>query len=194
MYSRLPWLLDKTGVIASTLDTLCHTDYGEHCVVVYPDIECFREVYSEYTRIRIEEEDEIVMLFPFYETTDSMRKVLRRKGIDTSRCEQQGLIYIMDSFKAFVGFQDELDSFLKKAVTHALLAGRKGVSVIADRGSTYLVDRVGQITAYSKPIPSTPEMKVKGFCSYHQADYERLTDKQKEALFTKKYTPILIKY
>jgi hypothetical protein len=45
-------------------------------MIVYPNLTLLRELYSHYTHKQIEDNNEIVLINPFYETADSVRQVL----------------------------------------------------------------------------------------------------------------------
>ena len=45
-------------------------------MIIYPDLDTLRELYSNYIHKQIEESNETVLVNPFYETTNSGRQVL----------------------------------------------------------------------------------------------------------------------
>ena len=49
---------------------------GLHCLIIYNDLITLREFYSYYTQRQIEEKNEMVLINPFYETTDVVRETL----------------------------------------------------------------------------------------------------------------------
>jgi len=55
---------------------LSKEEYGIHCMIIYPDLTTLREFYSCYIKKQIEENNEVVLFTPFYETTDSVRQIL----------------------------------------------------------------------------------------------------------------------
>ena len=61
---------------ANASNTISESDYGIHTLVVYEDLEILREFYSQYVKKGIEERNEVIQLAPFYETEDSVRKIL----------------------------------------------------------------------------------------------------------------------
>jgi hypothetical protein len=154
-----------TGSYNDILDHLTHAEYGTHSILVYPNIETLRETYSRYVKIQLEDNNEIVLILPYYETADKVRKTLSegivniadRNGndadavndtknnsiIDVARHEKEGSLIIMDSVKGYFGSgnnsegEDRLMSFVKQLVKKAERSGKNGVSVIADLGSFY---------------------------------------------------------
>jgi hypothetical protein len=58
------------------LNQIIHADYGEHYLIVYPDLHILRELYSKYVQNQLKDNNEIILINPFYETTDSVRQIL----------------------------------------------------------------------------------------------------------------------
>jgi hypothetical protein len=53
-------------------------------MIVYPDLTTLREIYSHYIKYKLEENNEIVLIIPYNETTDTVRRVLSEKNYFTS--------------------------------------------------------------------------------------------------------------
>src|SRR5919198_5170834 len=78
--------------INDTLEQITEAEYGAHYIIIYPDLTTLRELYSNYICKQIEDNNEIVLINPFYETTDSVRQVLSEKynpRIDVSKYEKE---------------------------------------------------------------------------------------------------------
>ena len=58
------------------LDQLNQIESGAHYIFIYNDLITFRQIYSYYAKILLEENNELVLLLPYYETTDSVRRHL----------------------------------------------------------------------------------------------------------------------
>jgi len=52
------------------------SEYGVHYLVVYPDMNTLRRIYSYYTKMQLEDNNEIVLILPYYETAEMVRSVL----------------------------------------------------------------------------------------------------------------------
>src|SRR5919198_2083202 len=65
-----------TGSSNEILEYLTHTEYGAHSIIVYPTIGTLREIYLRYAKRQLEDNNEIVLILPYYETTDKVRKTL----------------------------------------------------------------------------------------------------------------------
>src|ERR687885_1180777 len=95
--------------VNGALDQINQAEYGAHYMIIYPDLDALRDLYSEYIHKQIKENNEIVLLNPFYETTDSVRQILSEKyndGIDSiSKYEKEESLLIADSLKEYLGNQ-----------------------------------------------------------------------------------------
>jgi hypothetical protein len=79
-------------------------------VIIYDDLLTLREFYSYYIKIQIEEKKEIVLINPFYETTDSVRETLSSgyKAIDVKKYEEkEEKLVIGDSLKKYLGYKED---------------------------------------------------------------------------------------
>jgi hypothetical protein len=65
-----------TGSNNEILEHLNQAEYGVHSILVYPNIETLRETYSRYVKSQLEDNNEIVLILPYYETANKVRKTL----------------------------------------------------------------------------------------------------------------------
>ena len=63
-----------------------------HHIIIYPNIFTLRELYSNYTIKQIEENNEVVLIYPFYETIDSVRQIIYKSGLNVSKYEKEKLL------------------------------------------------------------------------------------------------------
>jgi hypothetical protein len=185
------------------LESLNKSPRGTHCLVVYPDLITLRTMYTHYTRIQLEK-NEIVLILPYYETTDMVRLFLSGinvygdnnnnnpfgySGIEVGKYEKEGSLMIMDSLKAYFPSEEQgsfnnktkgglnLISFIDILLKHAKRRRKEGVTVLSDLGSFYHNSHNHsnqKLIEYEKSIPKKYEdMSLKGFCLYHQNDFER---------------------
>lgn len=155
----------------------------ERYVVVYSDHESFREVYSQHAKRQIEK-NEVVILLPYYDTTEKARSVLRRAGIDVTAQEGGGFLVLIDSYAVFLGFKQDSELYFSRLVSHAMVSGKAGICIIADMGAFFLMDRLAQIAA--------GRIKVRGFCTYHKKDFEKLSEGQRKAIFGRDYRALFL--
>jgi hypothetical protein len=151
-----------------------------------------RRIYSGYVKAQLEDNNEIVLILPYYETTEMVRSILSGENnnnggpiIDVRKYEKEGSLVIIDSVKAYFGSDIDLMSFVEKLAKEAQSSGKSGVSVIADLASFYYYDGIDKLIEYEMSLPTKydDEMKLKGFCFYHEKDFDRrLTKQQKQKL------------
>ena len=151
-----------------------------------------RQIYSGYIKDQLED-NEIVLILPYYETTEMVRSILSGVNdnsiggsiIDVRKYEKEGSLVIIDSAKAYFGSDIDLMSFVEKLAKQAQSSGKKGVSVIADLASFYYYNQIDKLMDYEMSLPTQydDEMNLKGFCLYHQKDFdEKLSNEQKQKL------------
>ena len=143
--------------------------------------------------MQLEDNNEIVLILPYYETTEMVRSILSGENdnsigssiIDVRKYEKEGSLMIIDSAKAYFGSDTDLMSFIGKLSKQAQNSGKSGISVIADLASFYFHNGIDKLIEYEMSLPTKydDEMKLKGFCFYHQEDFDkRLSKEQKQKL------------
>jgi hypothetical protein len=165
---------------------LHESEFGAHFLVVYPDLVTFRETYSQYVKEAMKD-NEIVIILPFYETVNDVRRIMSEDGLGISvrRYEKEQSLLIMDSLKAYFGLKSGLIPFLNQTVEYAKKSGKDGVTVIGDMGSfLYSQNASSNLLQYEMTLPKVFEdMNLKGFCFYHRRDFNgRLTEQDKKML------------
>jgi len=150
--------------VNEALDALKESQTGTHCLMVYPNLAFLRTIYSSYTKLQLEDNNEIVLILPYYETTNMVRRVLsepnsntdnvnrnlgRFSGINVDKYEREGSLIIRDSLKTNVDSIDEqqerhtnddtrksmnLMEFLDVLIKHAARRRKDGVTVLLDKG------------------------------------------------------------
>ncbi len=170
--------------VNDALDHINQAEHGAHYIIIYPNLDTLRELYSNYIHKQIEENNEIVLINPFYETTDSVRQVLSEgydHGVeDITRHEKEGSLMIADSLKEYLGDQPLV--YIKKGLANYAKMGKKGLSVIADLGAYPHKSMYKDLVDYELSLPTKYDDPMKGFCLYHQKDFDNLSDEQKQKL------------
>ncbi len=168
-------------------------------MLVYPDLHTFRTIYGQFTKARLDD-NEVVILFPYYETTDSVRQVLSQLGIDIRKCEQNHSLVIVDSVKAYFHSDIDIKSLLRMMAEGSKRMGKKGVSIIGDMGSFFLYEKQNRMMEYEMELrldgkendDDANSVKIKGICSYHKATFKTLTKKEQQALFEHHQTNLVV--
>lgn len=162
---------------------LSEADKGIHGLIIYPDLTTIREFYSCYTQIQLEEKNEMVLINPFYETTPSVRHILSQchKPIDLDKHESEQTLLINDSLPEYFGIEAPMVS--KDRLLHEVIKKAKnGLSVLADMGPFYYNKQYDKLVDYELSLPQHFDLNLKGICMYHQNDFGRLTEKQRQDL------------
>ena len=206
--SRIP-----SGV-SKGLDSCRESLPGSHCLMVFPDLMTLRGVYSHYTKMQLEDSNEIVLILPYYETTEMVRLTLSGEtiynenennpygysGIDVNKYEKEGSLIIMDSLKGYFYSEGKssfhinndspkgdlnLMSYLEILLKQAERQKKNGVTVLSDKGSFYHHNnRDGnlKLIEYECSLPEKfNARKLKGFCLYHQKDFEKRFSQKQQA-------------
>ncbi|MBV9666552.1 MAG: MEDS domain-containing protein [Nitrososphaeraceae archaeon] len=166
------------------LHHLNQANYGSHLMIIYPDLDTLRELYSNYIHKQIEDNNEIVLVNPFYETADSVRRVLSEKfnhGMDATKYEEENVLMIADSLQEYLGNQPY--KYFKQSLSNCTEMKKNGLSVLSDLGAYNhrymhddLVDHESSLSTKDIGVP------MKGFCLYHQKDFGRFSDEQQQKL------------
>jgi MEDS: MEthanogen/methylotroph, DcmR Sensory domain len=171
--------------LSDALDHLNQSEYGVHYMIIYPNLSTLRELYSNYTHKQIQENNAIVLINPFYETIDSVRQVLSRAnhGMDISNYEKEKTLMIIDSLYEYFERQQPDDvSFKNSLVDYAKQIEKNGLSILADMGSYHYKSKYKELLDHELSLPTKFDISMKGFCLYHQKDFDRFSDEQKQKL------------
>ena len=182
-----------SGNSNDVLKQLRQAEFGAHYIIVYYDMMTLRQIYSGYIKAQLEDNNEIVLILPYYETTEMVRSILSGENdnsiegniIDVRKYEKEGSLMIIDSVKAYFNSDTDLMSLVEKLAKQAQNSGKSGVSVIAELASFYFLNGIDKLIEYEMSLPTSYDdnIKLKGFCFYHQEDFDkRLSKEQKQNL------------
>jgi hypothetical protein len=145
---------------------------GENGVLVYPSLQTFREIYTQYAKdqliARVEQKKEkeensdddyyhdtnniskeqllmprIILIATFYDTVEVVRHNLRAVGIDVQSHIDDGSLVIVDAFNAYHPDIDGMKKLVATLSERAKKEGRVGVSAIVNTGFFFLYGREG---------------------------------------------------
>jgi hypothetical protein len=172
------------------LKQLRQAEYGAHYIIVYYDMMTLRQIYTSYIKTQLEYNNELVLILPYYETPETVRTVLSGENhssnegsiIDVRKYEKEGSLMIIDSVEAYFSSDTDLMSFVERLAKKVQSSGRNGISVIADLDSFYYFNRIDKLIEYEMSLPTKydDKMKLKGFCFYHQEDFDRRLSKEEK--------------
>ena len=178
-----------TGDSNDVLKQLRQAEYGAHYIIVYHDMMTLRQIYTGYIKTQLEYNNELVLILPYYETTETVRSILSENHssnegniIDVRKYEKEGSLMIIDSAEAYFSSDTDLMSYVARLAKQAQTSGRNGISVIADLASFYYFNRIDKLIEYEMSLPTKydDKMKLKGFCFYHQEDFDRRLSKEEK--------------
>src|SRR5918995_7170931 len=119
------------------------SESGAHFLIIYPNLQTLRKMYSHYTKSALFEGNEIVVLLPFYETADAVRRILSENGanIDVRKHEKEQSLLVMDSLRGYFGSKDGIMPFVKQTVKFAKNSGKSSLSVLGNIGPFYYYNK-----------------------------------------------------
>lgn len=177
---------------------------GENGIVIYPNLQTFRQIYTEYAKDQLaKEEDEddnstrneqlkprIILVATFYETINSVKHNLSVVvGVDVQSHIDDGSLVIVDAFSSYYPDVDGMKKLVASLSERARKEGRVGVTAIVDMGFFFLFGGDGRATElinYEASLaPKTEGGNVRGFSCYHRRNYDTLKDNQKKELAQK---------
>lgn len=164
---------------------LANTPSGAHHLIVYPDLITLRQVYSAYINTALNSNNETVIVFPFYENADAVKRALRESefNIDVTSHEKRHSLLVMDSLKGYFGSSERVLPIVKQELERAKTMGKNGVSALGDLGSFFYRHKDAELMDYELSLPSEFDSRLKAFCLYHKRDFDaRLTNEQKQKL------------
>jgi hypothetical protein len=170
--------------INGALDEINQAEYGAHYMIIYPDLDTLRDLCSNYAHKQIQENNGIVLINPFYETTDSVRQVLSEKFNDRisniSKYEKEESLMIADALEEYLGDQPLI--YVKKGLANYAKMRKNGLSVLADLGAYSHKSMYKDLVDYELSLPTKYDIQMKGFCLYHQKDFDQFPYEQKQKL------------
>ena len=141
---------------------------GENSIVIYPDLETFRQIYTKYVKENLSKLDEgveeelhgkadaaydqnndssgnkqsnsrIILIATYYETVDSVKHHLTAFGIENvQKYVEDGSLVIVDSFYSFFPDIDGMKKLIDSLSNRARKESRPGVTAIVDMGPFFL--------------------------------------------------------
>jgi hypothetical protein len=105
--------------------------------------------------------------------------------MNVSEYEKQGLLIIGDALERYFGEQNIDDkSFKINLVNNAKKIGKNGLSILGDMGAYHHRSKNEELIDYELSLPRKYEdgIALKGFCLYHQKDFEKFSDEQQKKL------------
>jgi hypothetical protein len=151
-------------------------------MIIYKDLETLRKFYSIYTKRQIEDNNEAILINPFYETTHYVRQVLSdTANIEVIKYEKEEALLIIDALKVYFG-QEPDRSFKERIAIYVKEIGKNGLSIMNDIGAFPYKHKDKELVEFELSLPTVFDLPLKRFCIFHQKDFGRLSEKQKQKL------------
>ena len=164
-----------------------------HNLLIYDDLKAFREIYSEYSKILLPE-NEIIVIATQYETIHDVKNTLRLSGVDVERYLNQGMLFIVDAQHGYQGADIRgIWKFAMSLLSRSKKEGRHGVSWFGDLGSFFGFEKMEEMMEYELWCPQKfEEDNMKSVCCYHSKDFEKLNEAQKQTLFDHHFKSMVV--
>ena len=170
------------------LVTLLEVPIGHHYLVLYSDLEAMRRVYSSYIKGQMENQPEsIILLLPYYDTTDKVREILESKNIKARALERQGSLVIIDIMKVISNQSFDVPDIERLRALIIKLENQypnKTIFVIADMSAFYHLSKANELLEYEKFLYRDIKVeKWKELYLYNQRDFRLMfTDNEAKQL------------
>lgn len=163
------------GTVKEVLTMLDSKSAGNHAMIVYQDLNLYREIYCRYAKSRLES-GEVVILLSYFETVDSVLHYLKEYGIDVNSYRNGTMLVILDSVAQFFGTGPDFVSYLALIDKRAREQGGMPVNVVADITAFHHFDDVEGMLEYEKGMQQAlKDMSVSMVCCYHGGNFGRLS-------------------
>lgn len=172
--------------------------YGEHDLLIYPNLAVLTKIYSSYIKSRLQANMELILFLSTYQSVDKIRSILRDLDLDLEGYEKNGSLVILDSAKGYFGSNSDNLLLIKVLSKRAQNQGRGGSSVFADMGIFSLSKQENDLLRYEVSVPpkfngdANNPIMCKTFCTYHCSDFNRLVEADKKSLFEHHYKNFVI--
>jgi len=131
--------------------------------------------------------ESIILLLPYYDTTDKVREILESKNIKARALERQGSLIIIDIMKVISNQSFDVPDIERLRALIIKLENQypnKTIFVIADMSAFYHLSMANELVEYEKSLHRDIKVeKWKELCLYNQRDFRLMfTDNEAKQL------------
>jgi hypothetical protein len=160
-----------------------HIEGGHHYLVLYPNMQKLSNIYYQYIMGQIEEQpDSVILVLPYYLTSQKVREILNSDGIQVSELERKGSLVIVDIEKVINSSYFELtDVQGLEGFTKYIENSQQGkpILVVADMSVFKHLDKPKQVLEYERTLHKEQrERKWKELCLYNERDFKAMFTQQ----------------
>jgi hypothetical protein len=181
----------EVGYVREILDKFTkQSHFGEHNMMIYPNLYTLREIYSTSCKWSLENNEAVFVLL-HYLTGEDIRTYLKELNIDVNKYEKRDRsLLILGSAEDYFGSARDFLFYLNIINRRVLSRNKRGISIFMDMGSHYYRHRITDPTQrefrllyeYEESLMTTLDLKVKILCLYHIKDLDILNPSQKDNL------------
>lgn len=179
-------------MLQHTLSEVCAKSAGTHNILVYDDIEAFRECYCEAAK-HILPSSEILLILTYFDTIDRVKFYLREVGVDVDYYSSTDSLFIIDSVQQFFGSEAvTVIKFIELLNKRSRREGRQGVTAIVDMDVFFHLHDDSKISAYESLIsPTGNEARFSCLlCAYHRDNFDRLDEAVRRSILAQHSTDL----
>lgn len=164
---------------------------GNRYLIIYENIGTFWKVYSGYVKSQIKDcPNSIMLILPYYDSTEKVREMLESNGINTRENEELGNLIILDIQKVIKDqYYDVPELERIRALTSQVHAASpdKTIIIIADMSVFNHTGKPIELLEYERTLDRDLEIeKRRELCFYNERDFD--------TMFTKEQGNELMKY
>ena len=131
--------------------------------------------------------ESIILLLPYYDTTDKVREILESKNIKARALERQGSLVIVDIMKIISNQSFDVPDIERLRALIIKLENQypnKTIFMIADMSAFYHLSKANELVEYEKSLHRDIKVeKWKELCLYNQRDFRLMfTDNEAKQL------------
>jgi hypothetical protein len=197
--------------VRQVMKSLFQIPFATHTILVYPNIDTIREIYTNYIDTNSYELGELFVILPFYETIESVKNNLRHNYESTQNYDymkHEGSLIIQDANTIFgKDIESNTDyvsqvydespnivDLLKRVSSHSTKINKNMISLWIDTGVFYNFENgIDSLMNYERAFPRiVANYPIKQFCLYHQKDFESRLNKYEQIEIVDKHQKRLL--
>lgn len=180
------------------LQEMMQAEYGEHNLIIYPNLTILTEIYSRYFKTNLENNREFILFLSTYQNVMKVRSLLRYIDLDAAKYEENGSLVILDSVIGYFGSDSDVLALIKILSKLTQNQGINGSCIFSDMGMFNQFRKQKDLLRYEVSMPLRFDRYVnipilcKTFCLYHKSDFNRFSETEKVSLFEHHYRNLII--
>jgi len=159
--------------ISQFLRQMNQVKFGEHTMLILPDIYALRSAYAKFAKNRLEN-NEAIMILAYYDTVSGVRLFLQELEVPVTKYESEGSLVVVDGLKEFYHSDTSFLHHLAAIEAQIKSSGKDGISVIIDMG-LFFHGHKEDLDEFERSMSSDADFTCKSLlCCYNIADFKTL--------------------